>query len=86
MEPTVKKIVREFIGEVTSAASSQTVVAKVGTLKTNAKYHKQYKVSRKYHIHDAKGLAKVGDRIRFIECRPISKTKKWRLVEVITKK
>lgn len=84
MEKEAKKNIREFVGLVVSVAQ-KTVVAKVDRFKTNAKYKKQYKVSKKYHVHDEKGLAQVGDKVRFIECRPISKTKNWRLVEIIKK-
>ena len=61
---------------------TKTIVAKVDTMKLHSKYKKFYKVSRKYHIHDAKGEAKVGDKIKFVECRPLSKTKRWRLTEI----
>ncbi len=84
MEKKVQKQSREFIGTVISAAQ-KTIVVKVESLKENAKYKKQFKVSKKYHVHDEKGLAKPADRVRFVECRPISKTKKWRLVEIIKK-
>jgi small subunit ribosomal protein S17 len=85
MENKVKKIIREFVGTVTSTAMAKTITVKVDSLRMNTKYHKQYRVSKKYHVHDEKGIAKVGDKVSFVECRPLSKTKKWRLVEVIKK-
>lgn len=76
---------RTFIGEVVSAAMTKTIVAKVLRFKMHPKYQKRYKVSEKYHVHDEKNVAKVGDTVKFIECRPMSKTKRWTLVEVIKK-
>lgn len=85
MPNEIKKNIREFTGAVISTATAKTIVVKVERMKMNAKYQKSYKVSKKYHVHDEKGLAKVGDLVRFVECRPISKTKKCRLVEIIKK-
>jgi len=47
------------------------------------KYKKLYRVNKKYNVHDAKGQAKLGDLVEFIECRPLSKTKRWRLLGVL---
>ncbi|HSR88825.1 MAG TPA: 30S ribosomal protein S17 [Candidatus Udaeobacter sp.] len=82
-QPSLNK--RKFEGEVVSVAMSKTVVVRVETLKMNSKYGKSYKVSSRYPVHDEKGEAKLGDKVVFVESRPISKTKKWRLVEVIKK-
>ena len=78
-----KPSAREFVGTVVSTAMSKTIVAKVEHRKMIAKYKKAVRVSAKYHVHDGKGLAKMGDKVRFVECRPLSKTKRWRLVEVL---
>lgn len=85
MEKKSAKIYREFTGLVTSIAMKKTITARVDVMKMNQKYQKKYRVSTKYHIHDEKNEAKVGDTIRFVECRPLSKTKRWRLVEVVKK-
>ena len=85
MEKQPAKIYRTFTGLVTSVAMAKTITVRVDTMKLNAKYQKKFKVSRKYHVHDEKGEAKSGDQVKFVECRPISKTKRWRLVEVIKK-
>jgi len=74
---------RTFIGEVISTGMDKTIVVKVESKKLHAKYKKLFKETKKYHVHDEKEAASVGDKIKFIECRPISKTKKWRLLEVI---
>ena len=81
-KPT-KPVEREFTGLVTSTAMTKTIVVRVDRMKMNAKYQKAARVTRKYHVHDEKGLAKVGGTVRFVECRPLSKTKRWRLTEVI---
>jgi len=74
---------REFSGIVSSTAMAKTITVVVSGSKEHPKYHKRYKTSEKYHVHDEKKLAKVGDLVRFAECRPLSATKKWRLIEVL---
>ncbi|PIR03677.1 MAG: 30S ribosomal protein S17 [Candidatus Magasanikbacteria bacterium CG11_big_fil_rev_8_21_14_0_20_39_34] len=74
---------RQFEGVVVSDSAEKTVSVRVGTTKIHPKYRKQYQTYRKYAVHDEKGAAKVGDKVIFEECRPISKTKRWRLVKVV---
>jgi len=76
---------RKFEGQVVSVSMTKTAVVRVDSLKLNSKYGKSYKVSSRYPVHDEKGEAKMGDKVVFVESRPISKTKKWRLVEVLKK-
>lgn len=78
----VKKTKRTFVGTVVSAGMAKTATVKVDRMKLNEKYQKKYRVSRKYHVHDENGLAKVGDIVTFVECRPLSKTKRWTLVKI----
>jgi len=92
MVKTTKKAVvkpartaRRFEGEVMSTVENKTIHVLVSTIKMHPKYHKQYKVTDKYAVHDEKSVAKVGDTVTFEECRPISKTKRWRLVGVTKK-
>lgn len=73
---------RKFEGEVVSTAMNKTVIVRVDTMAMHSKYNKSYKVSNRYPVHDEKQTAKVGDMVEFEECRPLSKTKKWRLIEV----
>ncbi|MCX6781514.1 MAG: 30S ribosomal protein S17 [Candidatus Magasanikbacteria bacterium] len=73
---------RQFSGTVVSAAMNKTVVVNIESRKLHPKYKKYYRVNKKYHVHDEKGTAKTGDKVVFVECRPISKTKRWRLVSV----
>lgn len=77
---TTKKQFRTFTGTVLKAAMNKTITVEVVTMKLNAKYQKKYRVSKKYHVHDEKGEAKVGQVVKFVECRPLSKTKRWTLV------
>lgn len=64
---------------------AKTITVQVDNMKMNEKYQKKYRVSKKYHVHDEKAVAKAGDTVRFVECRPLSKTKRWRLAEVVKK-
>lgn len=84
-EKVTKKEVqhRRFEGEVLSTVEDKTIHVLVTITKWHDKYKKQYKVNKKYAVHDEKNIAKVGDDVIFEECRPYSKTKKWRLVKVI---
>ncbi len=85
MEQTVNKIqiLRSFIGTVMAASVKKTIVVKVDTMKMHSKYHKQFRVSRKYHVHDEDNTAKVGDTVKIVACRPLSATKRWRLEEIV---
>ena len=74
---------RNFEGTVVSTKMNKTVIVRVESMSVHAKYNKSYKTSKRYPVHDEKGEAKVGNVVTFVECRPISKTKKWRLVEVL---
>lgn len=74
---------REFEGQVAAARTPKTIHVLVRTTKMHRKYHKQYMRTKRYAVHDEKGAAQVGDKVRFVECRPISKTKRWRLVKVL---
>ena len=67
------KITRQFTGEVVGVVENKTIRVLVKSIKTNEKYHKQYKVVTKYPVHDEKGLAKLGNLVSFVECRPLSK-------------
>jgi len=81
-EKKVKKI-RKFQGVVVSDKMDKTRIVKIDNLKWHPKYKKQYKVSKKYKVHDEKNQAKVGNLIIFQECRPISRDKRWRLIKII---
>ena len=71
---------REFRGTVVSAGMQKTIVVRVDSMKMHPKYKKQYRVSAKFKVHDEKGEYKVGDAVRFVETRPLSKDKRWRVI------
>ncbi len=82
---TVEKVQhRRFQGEVVSAREHKTIHVLVHITKVHPKYKKQYRQSKKYAVHDENGAAKVGNVVLFEECRPLSKTKRWTLVRVVT--
>ncbi len=83
MEKQVEKKVRKFIGKVVSAKTLKTISVLVERKKMHPKYKKAYVVSKKYAVHDELGEAKEGDKVVFVECRPMSKTKRFRLAEVL---
>jgi small subunit ribosomal protein S17 len=67
-------------GRVISDKMDKTVVVAVESFKTHPKYIKKYRSTKKYKIHDPENKAKVGDVIEFVECKPISKDKKFKIV------
>lgn len=73
---------RRFKGIVVSDKMDKTVVVKIDRIKVHPVYKKRYKVSKKYKVHDQKNEAKVGDQVIFEECRPLSRDKRWRLIEI----
>jgi small subunit ribosomal protein S17 len=74
---------QERRGVVVSDAMDKTIVVKVDTIRAHPRYKKVIRRSQKFHAHDAENQAKVGDLVRIIETRPLSKTKNWRLAEVV---
>ena len=74
---------QERRGVVVSDAMDKTIVVKVDTVKAHPKYKKVVRRSTKFHAHDEQNSAKVGDLVRIVETRPLSKTKHWRLAEVL---
>ena len=80
-EPRAARKVRE--GMVTSAGMDKTIVVTVTDRVRHAKYNKFVLKSKKLYTHDEANDAGVGDRVRVMETRPMSKSKRWRLVEVI---
>ena len=71
-------------GIVVSDKMDKTVVVKIDRLKMHPIYRKKYKVSKKYKAHDEKNEFKIGDKVRIIEVKPISKEKKWVVKKVVT--
>ena len=77
---------KERMGEVISNKMTKTIVVRVERRLPHPKFRKVVTDYNKFYAHDEKGEAKLGDRVRIIETRPLSKTKRWRLVEVIERK
>jgi small subunit ribosomal protein S17 len=73
----------ELVGEVVSNKMDKTISVLVYRQVRHARYGKFLRKSSVFKAHDEKSEAKSGDRVRIVECRPLSKTKRWRLVEVV---
>ena len=74
---------QELVGKVVSATNDKTITVLVETQKKHPLYGKRVKYSKKYAAHDEKNAAKVGDTVRIRATRPLSKTKRYELVEVM---
>lgn len=79
----MEKARHEIIGKVVSAKNDKTITILVETYKTDPKYGKRVKYSKKYAAHDEDNKAKVGDIVRVVATKPLSKTKRFSLVEVV---
>ncbi len=74
---------KELVGKVVSNKNNKTITVVVETYKKDPLYGKRVKYSKKYAVHDEKNIAKVGDTVRIVETRPLSKTKYFYLKEII---
>ena len=72
-------------GEVISSGMNKTIVVRTVTRVPHAKFGKIVKQMRKFYAHDEQNKAKIGDTVRIMETRPLSKLKRWRLVEIVQK-
>lgn len=79
-EISKQKIKKKFTGVVVSDKMDKTIAVKVERTKMHPKYLKRYKVHKKYLVDDPKGEYKIGDKVTFQECRPLSKHKRWRVL------
>lgn len=73
------------IGTVTSDKMDKTITVSVETVKQHPLYKKTIKTSKKYKAHDENNEAKTGDLVKIMETRPLSKDKRWRLIEITRK-
>jgi len=80
-----EKRTRELIGTVVSDANDKTITVVVESYKNAKLYGKRVKSSKKFTAHDEKNEAKKGDKVKITETRPLSKTKRFRLVEIVEK-
>ena len=84
MSDTIERNARkERQGVVVSDVQDKTIVVSVERRTTHNLYAKTVTKSKRYHVHDEDNTAGVGDTVRIVETRPLSKTKRWRLAEVV---
>lgn len=76
---------RTLVGKVVSDKMDKTIVVLVETYKKHPLYGKRVKYSKKYKAHDEQNVAKVGDVVEIMETRPLSRDKRFRLVEIVEK-
>ena len=74
---------RVLIGTVISDAMDKTVVVEVVSVKAHSVYKKRFRTTKKYYVHDEENQCGVGDRITIAETRPLSKTKRWRVLDIV---
>ncbi len=72
---------RQLTGLVVSDKMQKTIVVRVDRVRTHAKYHKQFTVSKKYKVHDPKDEFHTGDKVVIEETRPLSAEKRWKVVK-----
>ena len=82
MERNQRKV---YTGKVVSDKMDKTITVVVDTYKKARLYGKRVKVSKKFHVHDEENTAGIGDTVSIMETRPLSKTKRFRLLEIIAK-
>ena len=80
-----KRHKNEKIGTVVSAKMAKTIVVEVRRRVSHPLYRRVLSRRSRFYAHDEEGLAKLGDRVRIVESRPLSKLKRWRLAEVVWK-
>lgn len=76
---------KERVGIVTSDKMDKTVVVEVQSIETHPLYKKQLKRTKKFKAHDEDNACGIGDRVRIMETRPLSRDKRWRVVEILEK-
>jgi small subunit ribosomal protein S17 len=75
-----------FLGEVVSNRMQKTITVKVERRLRHPVYERVVKRSKKFHVHDEHNQCQIGDQVRIIETRPLSKTKRWRLLEIVRRR
>ena len=82
-EQTQKSLKNEKVGQVVSTKMAKTIVVEVSRRVPHPLYKRIVSKRKKFYAHDEEGNAKKGDIVRIIECRPLSRLKRWRLAEVV---
>ncbi len=78
-----EKNIKELIGEVVSDKMNKTCVVLVKSVKMHPIYKKRFVVRKKYYVHNEDSQVKIGDRVKIRATKPLSKLKKWEVVEVL---
>jgi len=81
--PAKQGLKSQKVGEVVSTKMQKTIVVEVSRRVPHPLYKRIIGKRKKFYAHDEEGTAKPGDVVRIVECRPLSKLKRWRLVEVV---
>ncbi len=82
-QKAVKKAKRSYVGLVTSDKMDKTIVVTITTKRMDPLYKKYVTRSKKCKAHDEKNDAHIGDTVKIVECRPLSKDKRWRLESIV---
>jgi small subunit ribosomal protein S17 len=82
-EQTQKPLKNEKVGQVVSTKTAKTIIVEVSRRVPHPLYKRIVKKRKRFYAHDEEGTAKMGDIVRIIECRPLSRMKRWRLAEVV---
>src|SRR5690349_21672814 len=82
-EQTQKSLKNEKVGQVVSTKMAKTIVVEVSRRVPHPLYKRIVNKRKKFYAHDEEGSAKTGDIVRIVECRPLSRTKRWQLAEVV---
>jgi small subunit ribosomal protein S17 len=85
VEPAKRGEQTALTGKVTSAKMEKTIVVEVQRLVQHPKYRRVVRISKKFYAHDEERKAKQGDTVRIVSSRPLSRLKRWRLAEVLTR-
>ncbi|MBI5254521.1 30S ribosomal protein S17 [Candidatus Falkowbacteria bacterium] len=85
MEDKKSKILRKFQGKVVSTKMQNTAIVKVETTDIHPLYKKKIRISSRFAVDNPANKYKEGDLVEFVECRPLSKTKRWRIVKKFNK-
>ena len=75
---------KERTGIVLSNKMNKTIVVQIRRKSRHPKFGKVIEIAKKFKVHDEKNQAQIGDRVRIVETRPLSKEKRWRLIEILS--
>lgn len=79
----MQRQIKSKIGSVIRKSSDKTVIVEVERTVMHEQYKKHIRERKNFHVHDEKNVCKLGDKVKIVECRPMSKTKRWAVASVI---